>query len=360
MSHASPKEVDTLYVAQIQNRHYPSLDRYTPFPSPLSLSALSKRCNSTPLNLQSPPSNLRAPNAQEQRHRRHDQGHNCLKNQRPPHIPVLVFQRVHNHNEQAAQQLTARPADRRPDLGTDRIHDLDQKLQRHGHDHEATRPQRRADDVRGDDGAAGGSPDENEVADCDERDAGFDDEEEGLVAVDDGGDDGGGDETDDDQDGPGDPGFGLAVPVRFEDLVEEGGDGVEESDVDPEGEGEEEEGEGVRERAEGCEEGRACWACDGGLGVVGRGGWGCGWGGGDEEGWDGSDGGLYGGKVLVKWVERLQGLGTYDDGDVESHVWDVRGLVGPERVNQLTQRSSERVCETCHCRCRDSPLVAEP
>lgn len=56
------------------------------------------------------------------------------------------------------------------------------------------------------------------------------------MAVCGGGDDCGGGETDEDEEGAGDAGVGFGEAVRLEDLVEEGGDAVEETDVDAEGE----------------------------------------------------------------------------------------------------------------------------
>jgi hypothetical protein len=95
-----------------------------------------------------------------------------------------------------------------------------------------------------------------------------------LVAVCDWGDDGGRDEADDYEDCAGDAGFCFGEAVGAEDLVEEGGDAVEEADVDGEGD------EDLPEFA-GCEE-LACCDAEGDLrGCAGGAGW-C-WGCGGEE-----------------------------------------------------------------------------
>ena len=83
-------------------------------------------------------------------------------------------------------------------------------------------------------------------------------------------------------------------------MGEEGGEGVEEADVDGEGEEDEVEGWVFGEEGEGLADIRGC--------VGGGGGDGC-WGvGGDEEGGDGGDGG--------------------DEGDVEGHGGDLGGTRG--------------------------------
>ena len=86
------------------------------------------------------------------------------------------------------------------------------------------------------------------------------------------------DETRYDEDGAADAGFVLGVAVWIQDLVHEAGEGVEEADVDAEGEEDNVEGGGAEHEAEGI--------YDGGFGDGGGGGGGSGGCGGDEEGGD--------------------------------------------------------------------------
>lgn len=99
-----------------------------------------------------------------------------------------------------------------------------------------------------------------------------------LEAVCDRGDDCGRDEPDDDEDPAGDAGVGLGEAVRGEDLVQEGGDAVEEADVDGEGDEDEPEFEGLEDFGGRCEEG--CFWGEGGCA------WWCGRSCGKEDGWD--------------------------------------------------------------------------
>lgn len=100
-------------------------------------------------------------------------------------------------------------------------------------------------------------------------------------------------------------------------MGEEGGEGVEEADIDGEGEEDEveswvfgEEGESLPDR----------WGSVGGGG--GDGGW---WFRRDEEGGDGSDGGY--------------------EGDVEGHGGDLGGACCEKRVYELPEGAAEGVCE---------------
>ena len=57
---------------------------------------------------------------------------------------------------------------------------------------------------------------------------------------------------------------------------------------------------------------------------------------------------------------RYGDLGTNKYGHVKRHVWDITWLRCPERVDELTQCASKRICQTCHCRCCDTALFTEP
>lgn len=77
------------------------------------------------------------------------------------------------------------------------------------------------------------------------------------------GDDGCADEADDDENSAGDAGFIFTVAVWREDLVEEGGDAVEERDVGGEWDEDEPEFEGREELADCLEERSFVFACCG-------------------------------------------------------------------------------------------------
>lgn len=112
------------------------------------------------------------------------------------------------------------------------MRELSHVFKRHGEEGEGCRAEDGEDGVRGRDAAGRRRPDESQVSQRDEGDLDFDREEEFLGSVEDGGGRGGGDETDDDEDCAGDAGFFFAEAIGGEHLVEEGGYGVEEADVD--------------------------------------------------------------------------------------------------------------------------------
>lgn len=251
------------------------------------------------IDLQPP---LRSLTDQAQAHgARHRRGaHDRLEDQRLPHRerrmgPSARFQRVADNDEDPAEQLPARPADRGARLGAHGERDLDQPLERDGDEGEGGGAEDGEDDVGGREGAGAGGPDEGEVAQGDEHDGGLDEGEVGLCAVHEGRGDGGADEPDEDEDGARDAAFRFREAVRRQDLREEGGERVEEADVDAEGQEDE-----VEVWVVGEESGRFAQPGRrvGGGGGDGRGGFGR-----DEEGWEGGDG--------------------RDDGDVEDHVWYV-------------------------------------
>ena len=132
--------------------------------------------------------------------------------------------------------------------------DFNEELQRDRDEAETACAEQAADDIGIGEGVGLWGPDEEEVAQRDEGHGGFRVDEVELVLVDEGRRDGGGDEADYYQKGTGDAGVGLGVAVGLEDLVEEGGEGVEEADVDAEGESDEEEFGGVEEGGEGVTE----------------------------------------------------------------------------------------------------------
>lgn len=51
---------------------------------------------------------------------------------------------------------------------------------------------------------------------------------------------------------------------------------------------------------------------------------------------------------------------AYNDRDIQDHVWDIACFVGPERVDQLAQRSPKRIRQTCNSSRADSPSICEP
>lgn len=112
------------------------------------------------------------------------------------------------------------------------MRDLRHVLQSHGEEGERCRAEDGEDGVRGSDAAGRRRPDESQVHEGNQGNLDFDSEEEFLGAVEDRGGDGGGDEADDDEYCAGDAGFFFGEAVGGKHLVEEGGDGVEEADVD--------------------------------------------------------------------------------------------------------------------------------
>lgn len=101
----------------------------------------------------------------------------------------------------------------------------------------------------------GWSPNESGICECEERDEDSNERKRATGAIDEGGKDRGREEADEDEEATGDSGFGLAAAVGSEDLGEEGGERVEEADVDGEEESEDPEvgiaGEAVKLSAEG-------------------------------------------------------------------------------------------------------------
>ena len=191
--------------------------------------------------------------------------------------------------------MAARPADRRARFRTDRERDFDQPFQRHGDQGERRRAQDRKDDERGCKTAGAGRPDEGEIAERDDRDGDLNEGQVGLCAVHDRRRDGGADQSDEYEHRARDAAFRLREAVGGHDLREEGGERVEEADVDAKGDEEEVEIRVGAQQADGVAQ--AGRRVGGGRGD-GRGRFG-----GDEEGGYGGDGG--------------------DDGDVEDHVWYV-------------------------------------
>lgn len=156
----------------------------------------------------------------------------------PRRVRVLPFlERPGDDNQDAAEQLASAPRQSRRDGRADRVGHLDQELDDDREQREGRAAQDGHDDVRPCHAApvaGAGHPDEDEVTEADERDGDPDREEVGLGPVDDRGRDGRGDQADDDEQRAGDARFLVAVPVRYEDLVEERRDGVEEADVNRE------------------------------------------------------------------------------------------------------------------------------
>lgn len=152
---------------------------------------------------------------------------------------VVGLQGIFDDDEEGAQELAAGPADGAADLGAQRVGYLDQILERDGDEAEAGGAEEAEDQVGPDQRAAFGGPDEEEVAEADQGHGGLDVGQVAFVAVDQRRRQGRGDEADEDQEGAGDPGLGFGVVVRVENLVEQGGEGVEEGDVGPEREDDE-------------------------------------------------------------------------------------------------------------------------
>ncbi|KAL9007347.1 MAG: hypothetical protein Q9173_007355, partial [Seirophora scorigena] len=179
---------------------------------------------------------------QQQRARHRARRHNSHEHEPLAHVslrvplPVTFLQRIAHDDEDPAQQLAPRPAQRGTRLGPRGPGDLDGPLERDGHEAEAGGTEHGADDVRGGRGAGTRGPDEGEVGQRDNGDKGADEGQVALGAVDQRGGDGCGDEADEDEQGAGDARGRFREGVRGQDLREEGGDGVEEADIDGEGE----------------------------------------------------------------------------------------------------------------------------
>ena len=117
-------------------------------------------------------------------------------------------------------------------------------------------------------------------------------------------------------------------------MVEEGGEGVEEADVDPEWEREHPELGRDRELVEA--------GADAKRGVVG-------------------DGGSGGWSWWACWDEERGDAGyARDDADVEHHVRDIRGFCGPEWIDELAQRATEWVGEGGDGGGADATFLTEP
>lgn len=260
-----------------------------------------------------------------------------MKNQRLGHRkrrtrPLTRLQPITNNNKQPSQQLASRPTNRTRRLRTHRPCYFDKPFQRHGHEAETRCAEDSEDDEGSDERAGTGRPDKSEVGSCDDGDEDSYEGQVGFCAVDDGGGDCCRNEADENENGACDAGFGFGEGIRGEDLGEEGGEAVEEANVDGEGEENEVEGWVFGEEGEGLPD---RWRGMGGGG--GDGGWRFGR---DEEGGNSGDGG--------------------DEGDVEGHGGDLRGAGCQEGVYELPESAAERVCEGGDCGGGDAAGGGEP
>lgn len=213
------------------------------------------------IKIQPPPPNIPPKEPDTNRKRRSHTSNNGRKNQRIAHIQWRVrvaagLERILNQDENRAEQLPRGPADGAPDLRGKGVCDFDEVFEDDGEESEGGGAEEGHYGVGGRDPCgAGGGEDEAYVCGCDDGDEGADCAEVVLVAVCEGGEDGGGDEADDDEDPACDAGLSFGEVVGGEDLVDEGGDAVEEADVDAEGDEDEPELEGLEELRDGGEEG---------------------------------------------------------------------------------------------------------
>lgn len=162
---------------------------------------------------------------------------------------------------------------------------LDEELERDGDEAEAGGAEEGEDSVGTGHAARLGHPEEDEVAEGDERHGGADGGEECLGAVEEGGGEDGGYETGENEDGAAQAGFLVVEAVGGEHLVQEGGARVEEAYVDGEGDEDEVDFQRAGRLAERRAEGR--------LRCRRRRGDGSRRGGGDEQGGKGENGGLF-------------------------------------------------------------------
>jgi hypothetical protein len=120
---------------------------------------------------------------------------------------AVILQSALDDDEEGTEKLTAGPAHGAADLGAERVGDLDEELERDWDETEAGGAEYAEDHVGKHDGTAGRSPDEEEVAEPDERYGGFDVGEVELGAVDQWRGERGGDEADKDEEGASDTGL---------------------------------------------------------------------------------------------------------------------------------------------------------
>lgn len=268
------------------------------------------------VRLHPPQRHLVLPPEQTQEHgqRRYRQRDDGLEDESLLHVLGRVRalrrdERVADEHEDGAEELTPGPGECGGDGRAERVAQLDETLERDGDEGEAGRAEDGEDDVRTGDAAGLRHPDEDEVAEGDERYADLDRKQEGLGSVDDGRGDGSCDEAHHDENGAANARVVVGEAVGFEHLVEKGGDGVEEADVDPEGDQDEPDFEGSQRR-----QGRA----EAHLGRFGRGPDGCWWFRCNEHRRNGGNRGLSSESVLPfseDGVPSRRGA-TYDDGHV--------------------------------------------
>lgn len=51
---------------------------------------------------------------------------------------------------------------------------------------------------------------------------------------------------------------------------------------------------------------------------------------------------------------------THDNCNIEDHIGNIRGVIGPERVDKLCQRATKGVCQAHKCRRSYPPSIGEP
>lgn len=215
------------------------------------------------------PPKSQLPQPQQHGQNRHDARHDGLEHQSSMHVargPVagllgvarparVVLHGLHGDEEDGAEQLAAGPAHDAARLGRHGEGDLGQVLEGDGHEGEGAGAQQGQHGGGAGEGARRRHEGEDEVAEGDERRQRLDGGHVGVRAVRDGRQDGRRHEPHDDEQAAGDAGVGFAVVVGREDLVDEGGEGVEEADVDGERDENQDEGEVAREGGEGAREG---------------------------------------------------------------------------------------------------------
>lgn len=151
---------------------------------------------------------------QDHGQRNNDTRNDGQKHQSAIHPPRRVLQRIHDQDENPAEQLAPTPARRARDLGADRPGDLGEQLEHQRHEAEAGGAEHTGDGVGCCDAARTRREDEGDVHGREHGDAEFDEgQAQRGPAVEERGCQGGKDEADDDEKGAGDAGFGFGEGI---------------------------------------------------------------------------------------------------------------------------------------------------
>ncbi|RCI10113.1 hypothetical protein L249_8459 [Ophiocordyceps polyrhachis-furcata BCC 54312] len=163
---------------------------------------------------------LAAKQAEQQRQRTGSGGDDALEDEGPLEVAGrcgirALGEGAADEDEDGAEELAGGPGNGRRNLGAQGVTDFCEELEGNGEGGEASGTEDGEDDVRTDEAARLRHPDEDEVAEGDERQQNLEGSDEGLGAVYEGRGDGGDDEADEDEDGAADASIPYGTMIWF-------------------------------------------------------------------------------------------------------------------------------------------------